>query len=194
MTEGSAETRRPVGNKGAPPSLLTLYGSQIGIIGVGFAMWLAFVIAAPRVFTDVDIYLAFARDDAAVRHHCAVADLRRHHRRDRPFVSFGHGARHGGVLSRHRLCRRAVVDRARLPRLRPAPLCGFLNGLLVASLNIPSLVITIGTSFLYPRPRTRPDERHRRAADWPTNIPQMHALLREPLFGVPVQTLWMSPS
>ena len=32
----------------------------MGIIGVGFAMWLAFVIAAPRVFTDVDIYLAFA--------------------------------------------------------------------------------------------------------------------------------------
>ena len=27
--------------------------------------------------------------------------------------------------------------------------CGFLNGLLVAKLNIPSLVITIGTSFLY---------------------------------------------
>ena len=69
-------------------------------------------------------------------------------------------------------------------------LCGLVNGLLVASLNIPSLVITIGTGFLFRGlelvlmngtgvPMT---------AD---AYPQMHALLREPLFGLPVQTLWM---
>ena len=51
---------RAVGPKGAPPSLLLRYGSQLGIIGVGLAMWLAFVVAAPRVFTDIDIYRAFA--------------------------------------------------------------------------------------------------------------------------------------
>ncbi len=38
----------PVGNRGAPPSLLLRYGSQLGIIGVGLAMWLGFVIAAPQ--------------------------------------------------------------------------------------------------------------------------------------------------
>ena len=59
MTEEAAAVRT-VGHKAAPPSLLTRYGSQMGIVGVGLAMWLAFVIAAPRVFTDVDIYLAFA--------------------------------------------------------------------------------------------------------------------------------------
>ena len=75
-------------------------------------------------------------------------------------------------------------------RSRPARLCGLVNGLLVAALNIPSLVITIGTQFLFRGlelvlmggtgvPLT---------AD---QYPQMHALLRESYFGVPVQTLWM---
>ena len=86
----------------------------------------------------------------------------------------------------HRLWRRALVDR---PRLRAGDRrgCGLLNGLLVAKLNIPSLVITIGTSFLYRGlelvlmngtgvPLT---------AD---KYPAMHALLRASVFGVPVQT------
>jgi len=67
--------------------------------------------------------------------------------------------------------------------------CGLLNGFLVASLNIPSLVITIARSSV-PRSRTGPDER----TGVPLLVdkyPQMHTLLREPLFGVPVQTLWM---
>ena len=57
---GDAVEARPVGNRGAGPSFLLRYGSQMGIIGVGLAMWLAFVIAAPRVFMDIDIYRAFA--------------------------------------------------------------------------------------------------------------------------------------
>src|SRR5208283_1585425 len=52
---------RPADNRGAPPSVFRRYGSQLGIIGVGFAMWLGFVIAAPAVFTNVDIYRAFAQ-------------------------------------------------------------------------------------------------------------------------------------
>jgi len=42
-------------NRVAPPSIMRRYGSQIGIIGVGIAMWLGFVIAAPTVFLDPDI-------------------------------------------------------------------------------------------------------------------------------------------
>jgi simple sugar transport system permease protein len=69
-------------------------------------------------------------------------------------------------------------------------ICGWINGTLVARLNIPSLVITIGTSFLFRGlelvlmngtgvPLT---------AD---QYPALHAMFREPVFGVPVQTLWM---
>ena len=52
---------RPVDNRIAPPSALRRHGSQLGIIGVGLAMWLAFVVAAPAVFTNLDIYRAFAQ-------------------------------------------------------------------------------------------------------------------------------------
>ena len=58
MTEAAL---KPTGNRIAPPSVLRRYGSQIGIIGVGIAMWVAFIIAAPTVFLDVDIYKAFAQ-------------------------------------------------------------------------------------------------------------------------------------
>ena len=52
---------RPANNRIAPPSALRRHGSQLGIIGVGLAMWLGFVFAAPAVFTNIDIYRAFAQ-------------------------------------------------------------------------------------------------------------------------------------
>ncbi|MFO1033225.1 MAG: ABC transporter permease [Hyphomicrobiales bacterium] len=74
--------------------------------------------------------------------------------------------------------------------LATGAVCGWINGTLVARLNIPSLVITIGTSFLFRGlelvlmngtgvPLT---------AD---QYPALHALFREPLLGIPIQTLWM---
>ena len=59
----STETAKakPANNRVAPPSWLRRYGSQLGIIGVGLTMWLAFVFAAPAVFTNIDIYKAFAQ-------------------------------------------------------------------------------------------------------------------------------------
>ena len=77
--------------------------------------------------------------------------------------------------------------------LATGALCGLVNGLLVARLNIPSLVITIGTSFLYRGlelvlmngtgvPLT---------AD---KYPQMHALLRMPMLGVPCRRSGWSAS
>ena len=59
MSEAAAV--KPKGNRVAPPSVFRRYGSQMGIIGVGLAMWAGFIIAAPTVFLDVDIYKAFAQ-------------------------------------------------------------------------------------------------------------------------------------
>src|SRR5207237_9282442 len=64
MDKPTANTRAAANagdNRVAPPSILRRYGSQIGIIGVGIAMWIAFVVAAPSVFLDPDIYKAFAQ-------------------------------------------------------------------------------------------------------------------------------------
>src|SRR5436305_13969942 len=51
---------KPSDNRIAPPNIIRRWGSQLGIIGVGVVMWLVFVIAAPTVFTNIDIYVAFA--------------------------------------------------------------------------------------------------------------------------------------
>src|SRR5271169_5059774 len=58
--DASPAVPRPLGARSGAQSFLLRHGSQLGIIGVGVAMWLAFVAAAPAVFTNVDIYLAFA--------------------------------------------------------------------------------------------------------------------------------------
>jgi len=188
MTDKALESR-PVGNRGAPPSLLLRYGSQLGIIGVGVAMWLGFVIAAPRVFTDIDIYRAFAETTPlfgivalSLTFVVITGEI------DLSFPSVM-------ALGTAAFCLVTAYGGAPwwvglVCALLTGALCGFLNGLLVAALSIPSLVITIGTGFLYRGlelvlmggtgvPLT---------AD---QYPQMHALLREPLFGFPVQTLWM---
>ena len=68
-------------------------------------------------------------------------------------------------------------------------LCGWVNGALISRLNIPSLVITIGTSFLY------------RGIELVlmngTGVPLtqdkflvLQAMFNSHLFGVPVETLW----
>ena len=55
------EPEKPKDNRTGKPSIWRRYISQVGIIGVGFAMWIAFVIAAPEVFTNQNIYIAFAQ-------------------------------------------------------------------------------------------------------------------------------------
>ncbi|HLX98671.1 MAG TPA: ABC transporter permease [Roseiarcus sp.] len=188
MTE-EALRARPVGNRAAPPSLLMRYGSQLGIIGVGVAMWLAFVIAAPRVFTDIDIYRAFAETTPlfgvvalSLTFVVITGEI------DLSFPSvMALGTAVFCLLTAHAGAPWWV---GLLCALAAGVACGLINGLLVASLNIPSLVITIGTGFLFRGlelvlmngtgvPLT---------AD---KFPQMHALLRLPVFGFPVQTLWM---
>jgi len=180
---------RPANNRGAPPSLLLRYGSQMGIIGVGFAMWLAFVIAAPRVFTDLDIYRAFAETTPlfgivalSLTFVVITGEI------DLSFPSvmaLGTGAfclvtYYGG----------APWWVGLIVGLGTGAACGLLNGLLVASLNIPSLVITIGTQFLF-RGLELVLMNGTGVPLLADKYPQMHALLREPAFGVPVQTLWM---
>ena len=191
MTQQAAEGRRPVGNMGKPPSLLTRYGSQMGIIGVGLAMWLAFVIAAPRVFTDIDIYRAFAETTPQFGIIALVVDLRRHHRRDRPVISFGDGAGHCGVLPDHRLRRRAVVDRRAGRVSRRESACGLLNGFLVASLNIPSLVITIGTQFLFRGLELVLMNGSGVPLVARTNSPRCTRCCASRCLALPTQTLWM---
>ncbi|MGA2793832.1 MAG: ABC transporter permease [Roseiarcus sp.] len=180
---------RPADNRGAPPSLLRRYGSQLGIIGVGLAMWLGFVIAAPRVFTDLDIYRAFAETTPlfgivalSLTFVVITGEI------DLSFPSVM-------ALGTAAFC--LVTAYGGAPwwvglacALATGAVCGLVNGLLVATLNIPSLVITIGTQFLF-RGLELVLMSGTGVPLTPDKYPEMHALLRESYFGVPVQTLWM---
>ncbi len=185
-----AEITPPTDNRVAPPSLLRRYGSQLGILGVGFVMWIAFIIAAPMVFTNIDIYVAFAQTTPvfgiialALTFVVITGEI------DLSFPSvmalgtaiFALSATQWGLPWYVGLVLAFVTG----------ALCGLINGALVAVLNIPSLVITIGTQFLFRGlelvlmngtgvPLTE------------DAYPELHNLLREPIFGVvPVETVWM---
>ncbi|HEY4202525.1 MAG TPA: ABC transporter permease [Devosiaceae bacterium] len=189
-TTAKAATGKPGNNRVAPPSLLRRYGSQLGIIGVGIVMWLVFVIAAPAVFTNIDIYMAFAETTPlfgiialALTFVVITGEI------DLSFPSIMALGTAVFCLSVTQWGLPWYV--ALLAAFLTGAICGWINGTLVARLNIPSLVITIGTQFLFRGlelvlmngtgvPLT---------AD---AYPQLHAIFREPLFGVlPIQTVWM---
>jgi simple sugar transport system permease protein len=184
MTEAAV---KPKGNRIAPPSVLRRYGSQMGIIGVGIAMWLAFIIAAPTVFLDVDIYKAFAQTTPlfgvlalALTFVVITGEI------DLSFPSIM-------ALGTAVFC---LLVKAELPQwlaliggFATGALCGWVNGALVARLNIPSLVITIGTSFLY-RGIELVLMNGTGVPLTPDKFPAMHLLLNSAPFGVPVQSLW----
>ncbi len=186
----SEASNGPLDNRIAPPSFLRRYGQQMGIIAVGIVIWLVFVFAAPRTFTDIDIYRAFAETTPlfgmialALTFVVITGEM------DLSFPSvMALGAAVFALSTTHL---HLPWYFALLVAFGTGIICGWINGALVAALNIPSLVITIGTQFLFRGlelvlmsgtgvPMTA--ERY----------PEMHVILREPLFGIlPIQTVWM---
>lgn len=180
--------KKPQDNRTGKPSIWRRYISQVGIIGVGFAMWVAFVIAAPEVFTNQNIYIAFAQTTPqfgiiaiALTFVVITGEM------DLSFPSImALGTAVFCLLAQGGL----AWPLALVAAFGTGALCGWINGTLVAWLNIPSLVITIGTSFLFRGlelvmmdgtgvPLTA------------QQYPEMHAIFRSSPFGIPVQTLWM---
>ena len=184
---GELAARGPGDNRVRPPSILRRYGSQLGIIGVGLAMWAAFIAAAPEVFLDVDIYSAFAETTPlfgiialALTFVVITGEI------DLSFPSIM-------ALGTAVFCLAAEAGwphgLALLAGLATGAACGWLNGTLVARLNIPSLVITIGTSFLY-RGLELILMNGTGVALTPDKYPAMQAVFNSHVGGVPVQSLW----
>jgi simple sugar transport system permease protein len=186
-TTTPAAKKAPGNNRVAPPSMLRRYGSQIGIIGVGIAMWIAFLVLAPEVFLDWDIYKAFAETTPlfgvlalALTFVVITGEI------DLSFPSIM-------ALGTATFCLTAEAGwphwAALIVGFGTGIACGWLNGVLVARLSIPSLVITIGTSFLYRGielvlmngtgvPLTK--DKYQNMLDLFTSHP----------FGIPVETIW----
>lgn len=189
QTQSAADApKKPQNNRVGRPSFIRRYVSQVGIIGVGLAMWIAFVIAAPAVFTNQNIYIAFAQTTPqfgviaiALTFVVITGEM------DLSFPSImALGTAVFCLLAQGGL----AWPLALVAAFATGAVCGWINGTLVAWLNIPSLVVTIGTSFLFRGlelvmmdgtgvPLTAQE------------YPEMHAIFRSSPFGIPVQTLWM---
>ena len=186
-TASSAKTARPGDNRVAPPSMLRRYGSQMGIIGVGIAMWIAFIVVAPSVFLDWDIYKAFAETTPlfgvlalSLTFVVITGEI------DLSFPSIM-------ALGTAMFCLTAEAGWPHWLALGAGFLtglaCGWINGALVARLSIPSLVITIGTSFLY-RGIELVLMNGTGVALTKAKYGAMLDLFTAHPFGIPVETIW----
>ncbi len=123
------------------------WASQIGISVAFVALWLAFILGAPDTFLQDRIYLAFAQ---TIPYFAIVAlfltmvivagDI------DLSFVSIMSLSLVGFVFTWQAT---GSVELGVLACLVSGALCGLFNGLVVTFIGIPSLVVTIGTQFLF---------------------------------------------
>jgi len=187
MSVSAEVAAKPQDNRVKPPSFIRRYGQQMGIIGVGLAMWLGFVAAAPSVFLDVDIYKAFA--EATPLFGIVALSLTFVVITGEMDLSFPSIMALGTAV----FC---LLVQAGMPQwmaatagLLTGAACGWFNGALVARLSIPSLVVTIGTQFLYRGielvlmngtgvPLTA------------EKYPELSAMFTATLFGISMETVW----
>ncbi len=138
----TAESRRSsIGTRLSP------WASQIGITTAFGLLWIAFVILAPRTFLNAPIYLSFAQTTPffaimamPLTMVIVAGDMD---------LSFGSIMSLGmvGFVAAWKLT--GSVELGIAASLAVGALCGLFNGVLVTYIGIPSLVVTIGTQFLY---------------------------------------------
>jgi simple sugar transport system permease protein len=123
------------------------WASQIGITVAFLALWLVFIVGAPSTFLSDRIYLAFAQ---TVPYFAVVAlfltmviiagDI------DLSFISIMPLSLVGFVFTWQAT---GNVELGVVACLAVGALCGLFNGFFVTVVGIPSLVVTIGTQFLF---------------------------------------------
>jgi simple sugar transport system permease protein len=123
------------------------WASQIGITVAFLVLWLAFIIGAPTTFLSDRIYLAYAQ---TIPYFAVVAlfltmviiagDI------DLSFIGIMPLSLVGFVFTWQAT---GSVELGVVACLAAGALCGLFNGLIVTIIGIPSLVVTIGTQFLF---------------------------------------------
>jgi simple sugar transport system permease protein len=131
-----------------------MYSAQLGILGVFVALWLIFIIAAPGTFLSPQIYSAFMTSipffaimaiPVTIVVIAAEIDL-----------SFGSVMAMGMVGFSFVYNTTAFIGNptiqvflAIVAALLTGTIIGWLNGFIIVKFGIPSLVVTIGTMFLW---------------------------------------------
>jgi len=134
-------------NAARPPSFWRRFGMQFGIWGVGIGMWLIFVFTASEAFTSADIYLAFASSTplfALMAIPLTLIVITGEIDLSFPSVMALSTASFTKIYSGT-----GNIWLGLAVALFVGTLCGYFNGWVVTFFAIPSLVITIGTGFLF---------------------------------------------
>ena len=147
--ERGARGRRP--RRAEPEAhrrFTSTWASQIGITVAFLLLWLAFIVARPRdVPASGDLPLV-RPDDALLRAHGDAPDAGHRRRRYRPLVP-ARSWRWGWSASSTCGAAPGASSWASSARSLVGASAGLFNGVLVTLVGIPSLVVTIGTQFLF---------------------------------------------
>jgi simple sugar transport system permease protein len=145
MTENEKKSIK--GNAARPPSFWRRFGMQFGIWSVGIIIWLVFVFSASEAFTSVDIYLAFASTTpifALMAIPLTLIVITGEIDLSFPSIMALATAAFAKTFSGT-----GSIWLGFVVALTVGVLCGYFNGYLITKFQIPSLVITIGTGFLF---------------------------------------------
>ncbi len=128
-------------------SLVTPWASQIGITTAFALLWLVFIVLAPRTFLNAPIYQSFAQTTPyfaivamPLTMVIVAGDID---------LSFGSIMALGMVGFVAAWQTTGSVELGVVSALGAGALAGLFNGLVVTVIGIPSLVVTIGTQFLF---------------------------------------------
>jgi simple sugar transport system permease protein len=143
----SGEQASPLPRRGGLSRLARKYSLQIGITGVAFFIWLLFLIGSPRTFLRRDIYAAFMSSTpyfALMAIPLTLVIIAGEIDLSFPSImAFGMTAFDVVFLATH------SVWLGFLACLAAGVLAGWLNGIIVVKIGVPSLVATIGTQFFW---------------------------------------------
>ena len=169
-------------------TLLAPWASQIGISTAFVLLWAMFVVLAPRTFLDVPIYQSFAQTTPffaivamPLTMVIVAGDID---------LSFGSTMSLGMVGFVAVWKTTGSVELGIAAALAVGVTCGLFNGLVVTYIGIPSLVVTIGTQFLY-RGLAVALVSGKQYPLVATSSSPSYDILVGKLFGIPMEFVWL---
>jgi simple sugar transport system permease protein len=167
---------------------VSAWASQIGITVAFVLLWMVFIVLAPRTFLNAPIYLSFAQTTpyfaivAMLLTMVIVAgDM------DLSFPSTMSLGMVGFIAAWKTT---GSVELGVAAALAVGALCGLFNGAIIAYVGIPSLVVTIGTQFLY-RGLAIALVSGRQYPLVDTTSSPVYEVLVGKLFGIPMEFAWL---
>ena len=187
MSSAATTTATPIPRRSFR-AFATAYASQIGITVAFGLLWLAFIVLAPNTFLDARIYLSFAQTTPffamialPLTMVIIAGDI------DLSFPSTMALGMVGFVFAWEAT---GSPELGAIAALAVGAAAGLFNGAIVTFIGIPSLVVTIGTQFLF-RGLALVLVAGKSSALVATQGSVTHELLTGDVLGVPMEFWWL---